>query len=78
MKKLIAKIRRFFNCKSEHCKHWTVFKIFKKKPDYRALYEEQLKMTQKWEFRYNKLYRQLMLICREAEERVDGNEDTKV
>ena len=78
MKNLIAKIRRFFNCKSEHCKHWTVFRLFKKKPDYRALYEEQLKQTQKWEFRYNKMYRQLMLICRDMEETHDADKEPKV
>jgi len=78
MKKIWYKILRFFNCKSEHCQHWTVFNMFKKKPDYKALYEEQKKMTEKWEFRYNKLYRQLMLICRDAEERVNDDESTRV
>lgn len=78
MKKLWLRIKSFFKNRNERKKHWTVFNLFKMGPDYKALYEEQVKMTQKWEFRYNKMYRQLMLICREAEERVDGNEDTKV
>lgn len=31
----------------------------KKKVDYKALYEEQVKMREAWEFRYNKLRRQV-------------------
>jgi len=33
--------------------------IFSRKPDYKKLYEEQIKVAQSWEFKYNKMRRQL-------------------
>jgi len=38
--------------------------IFTKKPDYQALYLNEQKESEKWEYKYNKLYRQLGAIIK--------------
>ena len=40
--------------------------IFAKKPDYQALYREEQKEAEKWEYKHNKLYRQLNAILKEC------------
>jgi hypothetical protein len=40
-------------------------KLFEKKPDYKKMYEEQKLQSQNWEFKYNKLHRQLKEILAE-------------
>jgi len=40
--------------------------FFAKKPDYKAMYENERKVAEKWEFKYNKLYRQLNAIIKES------------
>jgi|SaaInlV_100m_DNA_6_1039743.scaffolds.fasta_scaffold06583_5 hypothetical protein len=40
--------------------------LFKPKTDYKKLYEEERKNSQKWEFKFNKLKRQLNAILIEA------------
>ena len=42
----------------ESIKKW-FRKLFGKGTDYQVLYEEQKILAQNWEFKYNKLYRQL-------------------
>lgn len=39
--------------------------LLKKKPNYQQLYLDQRKLTEHWEFKYNKLYRQLNAIIKE-------------
>ena len=41
--------------------------IFTKKPDYQALYQKEQKEAEKWEYKHNKLYRQLNAILKESE-----------
>jgi hypothetical protein len=41
--------------------------IFTKKPDYQALYRKEQKEAEKWEYKHNKLYRQLNAILKESE-----------
>jgi hypothetical protein len=41
--------------------------LFKPKTDYKKLYEEERKNSQKWEFKFNKLQRQLAAILKEAQ-----------
>lgn len=40
-------------------------KTFKRKPNYEQMYMDQRKLTEHWEFKYNKLYRQLNAIIKE-------------
>jgi len=40
----------------------------KKKPDYETLYNEERKHSQGWEYKYNKLYRQLGSILKESDQ----------
>jgi len=40
-------------------------KFFPKKVDYKALYENQLAVSQNWEYKYNKIARQLREIVQE-------------
>lgn len=40
--------------------------LFSKKPDYKMLYEQERKESERWEFKYNKLYRQLGSILEES------------
>ena len=44
-----------------------MFKFWKKGKNYKELYERQIKLTEKWEFKYNKLYNQLKVIFEEAD-----------
>ncbi len=39
-----------------------------KKPDYKKMYEDERKRGMNWEFKYNKLYRQLGAILSESEQ----------
>lgn len=41
--------------------------LFKPKMDYKKLYEEERKNSQNWEFKLNKLQRQLGAILKEAQ-----------
>lgn len=41
--------------------------VFKKKPDYKKLYEESLTAGDNWEFKYNTLSRQLKAIIKESD-----------
>lgn len=49
----------------EAIKNW-FRNLFGNKPDYQAMYEEQKMVAENWEFRYNKL-------CRELKKVVDEN-----
>jgi len=40
--------------------------VFQKKPNYKELYEVERSIAESWEFRYNKLYRQLNAIIKES------------
>ncbi len=40
--------------------------LFNQKTDYKKLYEEERKNSQKWEFKFNKLQRQLNAILEES------------
>ena len=40
--------------------------IFTKKPNYKELYFNEKIETEKWEYKYNKLYRQLGAIIKEC------------
>ena len=40
--------------------------LFKKKPDYKLLYDKERVAAERWEFRYNKLYGQLGAILKES------------
>ena len=42
-------------------------KLFEPKTDYKKLYEEERKNSQKWEFKFNTLQRQLGAILKEAQ-----------
>jgi len=39
-----------------------------KRTDYKVLYEEERKVAESWEFKYNKLYRQLSAIIKESKD----------
>lgn len=39
--------------------------VFKKKPNYQQMYEQQKKFADHWEFKYNKVIRQLRQIMDE-------------
>jgi len=39
---------------------------FQKKPDYEELYNAERRIAESWEFKYNKLYRQLNAIIEES------------
>jgi hypothetical protein len=41
--------------------------LFTKKPNYKELYEEERKTAERFEFKYNKLRRQLKAILTEAD-----------
>jgi hypothetical protein len=38
---------------------------FQKKPDYKEMYDAERRIAESWEYRYNKLYRQLNAILKE-------------
>jgi hypothetical protein len=40
---------------------------FKKKADYKEMYDAERRIAESWEFRYNKLYRQLNAILKEGD-----------
>ena len=40
--------------------------LFKKKPDYKEMYEDKRQESMRWEFKFNKLHRQLQAILEEA------------
>jgi len=40
--------------------------LLKPKPDYEKMYNEERKNAEHWEFKYNKLYRQLGAIIKES------------
>jgi hypothetical protein len=42
--------------------------LFTKKPNYKELYEEERKMAEGFEFKYNKLRRQLKSIIKECDQ----------
>lgn len=41
-------------------------KIFKKKPNYKEMYENELAVSEHWEFKYNKLARQLKELVKDV------------
>lgn len=41
--------------------------IFKPKPNWEEMYNKERQLVQKWEFKYNKLYRQLGAILKESD-----------
>jgi hypothetical protein len=41
--------------------------IFKKKPDFEAMFNDERKVALTWEHKYNKLYRQLGAILKESD-----------
>ena len=44
-----------------------VKELFKKKPDYKAMYDKERVAAEHWEFKYNKLYGQLGAIIKESD-----------
>lgn len=42
--------------------------LFTKKPNYKELYEEELKKSERFEFKYNKLRRHLKAILKECDQ----------
>ena len=40
---------------------------FRAKPNYEEMYHAERQLVQKWEFKYNKLYRQLNAIIKESD-----------
>ena len=40
---------------------------FRAKPNYEEMYHAERQLVQKWEFKYNKLYRQLGAIIKESD-----------
>ena len=41
---------------------------FEKKPNYEEMYRAERRISESWEFKYNKLYRQLNAIIKESKD----------